>query len=360
MSENLPFPKLRESLRSGLPGILKHKNVVGIGIGYKVQGGKRVDTPCLVVSVTKKEPRHLLDELDIVPQMIGEAITDVIETGEIVAFGLNRQELLRPARPGMSIGHAGGGTGTLGAVVKRGEQRYILSNNHVLAVMNRAKKGDPILQPAPGDGGTAADQIGVLEEYIPLILTDMAASSEEAQAEPAGCGAMIASLLSGAKSINQVRTAMPVPLTTPANRVDAALALPGHGSMLDASIVDVGTPPKGVTKAELGMRIVKSGRTTGLTQGTILQVDATLNIKYGDKIAQFEDQIITSPFSDHGDSGSLVMDAERNAVGLLFSGSEHVSIISPIEAVLSALNVEMVLEGDAQIAREPDPPPELG
>lgn len=50
---------------------------------------------------------------------------------------------------------------------------------------------------------------------------------------------------------------------------------------------------------------------------------AAVNVTYGGgRTARFEDQIITGPMSEGGDSGSLLVDAdELKAVGLLFAGS---------------------------------------
>jgi hypothetical protein len=50
------------------------------------------------------------------------------------------------------------------------------------------------------------------------------------------------------------------------------------------------------------------------------------------------------PFSRGGDSGSLVVDGNHQAVGLLFSGNDiNVTYASPIDAVLHALRVELAL-----------------
>ena len=44
--------------------------------------------------------------------------------------------------------------------------------------------------------------------------------------------------------------------------------------------------------------------------------------------------------SEGGDSGSLIVDATENkAVGLLFAGSTLATIFTPIDLVLSALNI---------------------
>jgi hypothetical protein len=114
--------------------------------------------------------------------------------------------------------------------------------------------------------------------------------------------------------------------------------------MLNPAIVDVGGPPRGIIEPGLGMPVVKSGRTSGLTEGQVRQIDVTVNVRYGERQARYVNQIMVSPFSQPGDSGSLVLGYERRAVGLLFAGSEHVTVVSPIDLVLAALNVELVTE----------------
>ena len=63
-----------------------------------------------------------------------------------------RTAMMRPARPGVSIGHYKGGAGTFGAVVysTANNEPLILSNNHVLANSTmigdqKAKIGDSIV-----------------------------------------------------------------------------------------------------------------------------------------------------------------------------------------------------------------------
>jgi hypothetical protein len=83
------------------------------------------------------------------------------------------------------------------------------------------------------------------------------------------------------------------------------------------------------------MSVRKSGRTTGFSTGEIQVLDATVNVSYGTgRVAQFENQIVTDPISQGGDSGSLLVagDALR-AVGLLFAGSDQTTIHNPIQAV---------------------------
>jgi S1-C subfamily serine protease len=65
----------------------------------------------------------------------------------------------RPLVCGVSVGHRDITAGTLGCFVTIDAGAAILSNNHVLADENRAKIGDPIIQPAQYDDGGAPDDV---------------------------------------------------------------------------------------------------------------------------------------------------------------------------------------------------------
>ena len=147
--------------------IMGKENVVATGIGFKLAGDTMTNEISIIVSVVKKLPLAQLTEAALVPKSFDGMRTDVIETGLIVAQQDPKQKL-RPARPGCSIGHYQITAGTFGCLVKRGTQVYILSNNHVLANSNAAQLGDAIWQPGKYDGGASADQIGTLEQFIPI------------------------------------------------------------------------------------------------------------------------------------------------------------------------------------------------
>jgi hypothetical protein len=125
------------------------------------------------------------------------------------------------------------------------------------------------------------------------------------------------------------------------NLVDAALARPLNPGDVRNDILEIGTIT-GFRSAELGMAIRKSGRTTGLTTDTIQQVDVTANVSYGGtSVARFTDQLLAGPMSKGGDSGSAVVDAGTNLVGLLFAGSDTTTIINRIEHVFTGLQVHL-------------------
>src|SRR5260221_3052389 len=74
--------------------------------------------------------------------------TDVKEIGRIVpeVGSLMKQ---KPIESGFSVGHVKITAGTLGAIVKKGTKRYLLSNSHVLANSRKGKPGDKLVYPGP-------------------------------------------------------------------------------------------------------------------------------------------------------------------------------------------------------------------
>jgi len=66
--------------------LLKKANVVGVGIGYREQGGQMTDQVALTVMVKKKVPLSQLDAKDVIPPEIEGVMIDVKEVGEIRAL----------------------------------------------------------------------------------------------------------------------------------------------------------------------------------------------------------------------------------------------------------------------------------
>ena len=314
--------------------LFKKANVVATGVGYKVTGGKVTDEPCIVVSVAKKVPADQLAAADLVPKMLDEAKTDVVETGVIRALQA-RTDRWRPAPGGVSIGHINITAGTLGCLVKKNGQTFILSNNHVLANSNDGQVGDPILQPGPYDGGTfPQDHIANLSEFVPITFFELPSDCPMARG--------ITSVLNGlAKAVGSRTRLRAVSMQLEENLVDAAIARPLNDQDVTPEILEIGTI-NDVGTGELGMAIKKSGRTTGLNTGQILQVDVTVNVQYdAGRIAIFTDQLMAGAMSQGGDSGSAVLDGNNNLIGLLFAGSDTTTIINRIENVFSALGLSL-------------------
>jgi hypothetical protein len=281
--------------------IFNYENVMGVGAGFKTVKGKPTRDLGLVVFVEKKvkEEAGVLSKSGAVPPDIEGKKTDVVEVGRIEALPFKGR--YRPAFPGCSIGHYRITAGTFGCMVqdKRTHAFKILSNNHVLANVNAASIGDPILQPGRYDGGVyPRDMIARLEKFVPLVSSW--------------------------------------------NLVDAAVAKPINLRYVIASIARLGIPT-GVAQARLGWTVYKAGRTTQLTSGRVTATNASVKVGYGSGITLlFKNQIFTTAMSAGGDSGSLLVDPYRRAVGLLFAGSSKITVHNHITNVLMGLGVEMV------------------
>lgn len=319
--------------------IMSLHNVVGVGVGHKEVGGQSTGQPSVIVLVRRKLPSSELPSTQIVPRRLSRSHTDVVEVGNISLLG--RTQRMRPAQPGTSIGHFLVTAGTFGALVRdrRDGQPLILSNNHVLANLSngrdgRASPGDPVYQPGRYDGGTAQDVIAYLERFVPIYPASETPSCPVAQGVQRAANLALAKL-APAYRLELYRAA------NERNEVDAAVARPVSPDDVLGDILEVGSI-KGQARPIVGMAVKKSGRTTGLTQGKIRVVEASLRISIGDiGEAVFFGQAVTSPLAEPGDSGSLVLDEGNRAVGLLSAGSDQASIFAPIERVMSLLDVTL-------------------
>lgn len=324
--------------------LLKKRNVVGVGLGYKVSQGVNTGELGLIVSVTRKVTPSALSTGDLVPTALAGVKTDVVETGVLRAFpqstespeATSPRDRWRPVvPPGVSIGHYRVTAGTFGCLVQRGDEHFILSNNHVMANVNNCEEGDLILQPGAADGGVLEDQIATLADYVPI---DFGAAPSECPW--ADLLVQLLNLIAGAFGSSHMLQA--TKQTPGVNRVDAALARPLTTEGVSNEIIAIGAPT-GIGDVTLGTEVQKVGRTTGYTKGAITQLDATLRIDYGGQSALFSGQMVAGAMSQPGDSGSAVLDMEKRVVGLLFAGSEAITIINPIDEVLDALEVELAL-----------------
>ena len=228
-------------------------------------------------------------------------------------------------------------SGTLGALVEDGNgKQYLLSNNHVLAQSDHASVGDAIVQPGlidnsctPYGEGTGTLPVGALTDWLPL-------NSKQTNADAA-----IAEV--GSRAVDPTGSI----LELGARRSDGTLAPAPPGTSSSNG--------KGEA-AQLEARVAKSGRTTGLTCGAVSAVDVDVSVDYFRDCAEtrpyltktFTNQIGLSGdhFSDAGDSGALVVDADNaEPVGLYFAGGTDASGVSqgmanPASDVLGELSVQ--------------------
>jgi len=95
--------------------------------------------------------------------------------------------------------------------------------------------------------------------------------------------------------------------------------------------------------------VYKVGRTTGITEGRVgaTELDG-LVVGFDQGGVSFDGQIQikatgSKPFSQGGDSGSLIVDAQRRAVALLFAGNGVDSTFAnPIATVLDKLKIDLM------------------
>jgi hypothetical protein len=199
--------------------------------------------------------------------------------------------------------------------VTRNNQLFILSNNHVIALVNTSPLNAGIPQPGRLDGGVCSqDIIARLTQFVPI------------------------NFAAGAN-----------------NLVDAAIAQTSP-TLVDRRILRLGgvlqsiTP--GVVVPAFNMPVQKSGRTTQFRRGFIDLVNTTVDVSYAPLggvarfVQQFRVRGVGAIFSDRGDSGALVTTFPQNRpVGLLFAGNaaSNTTFCNPIGAVLAAFGVNIVL-----------------
>ncbi|HUW63539.1 MAG TPA: hypothetical protein VMW83_02400 [Spirochaetia bacterium] len=333
--------RLLELAQKSRHRLLGMANVAGVGVGYKQVGAQSTGEPAVIIFVEKKLPRRKIRPGQEVPFQMEGVNTDVIEIGKIKLLAGDRTTLSRPVRPGVSIGHYRVTAGTFGAVVKDRAtgKMLILSNNHILAngttgFDGRATKGDPIFQPGPYDGGGERDRIASLYRWVGVVrFEEEAMHCPVAQAAALGASALL-SVLRPDYRLKLFKA------FAAENLVDCAVALPDSPGLIDPAVVDIG-PVRGTGEVNLGDTVKKSGRTTGLTTGRVIAISASLKVTMeNDKEAWFGDQVVTDMKSGPGDSGSLVVNENHQAVGLLFAGSEQYSIFNRIQNIIDALEVD--------------------
>src|SRR5438876_5559368 len=192
-------------------------------------------------------------------------------------------------------------SGTLGSLVKDSSGvPYILSNNHVLADTDQATPGENISQPGLVDNNCQPATTVAHFTVAPHLGTN----------------------------------------------VDAAIAQLVTGTMdSGGSILDIGQPSTSTAAASVNQSVAKSGRTTGLTCGSVQSVSTSVKVQYQKGCNQglkftisYTNQVVvaSSTFSAAGDSGSLIVSkSAAHPTALLFAGSSTTTVGNPIGQVLS-------------------------
>lgn len=309
------------------PQLMEKAGVVGTGVGRNAAG-----VPVIRVYTVDESVAGLPRSAEGVG--VRSVVTGLITAQACQDTGDPTERCNRPVPIGVSVGHPQVTAGTIGARVSRNGNVYVLSNNHVIANSNNANVGDPTLQPGAFDGGSdPGDEIGTLAEWKTI-------------------------------NFNYTSCTSPFSPTNPAcNTIDAAIALSSTTNLGTATLA--GWTPSATTQADtVGLSVLKCGRTTGCTTGSIAEVNVVVDVCYASNrffctsAARFVDQFTVSPgtFSDGGDSGSLIVtnDSNKKPTGLLFAGSDTRTIANPIGYVLTHFGVSV---DSSSTSPEPDVTP---
>lgn len=301
------------------------ENIQAIGLGYPEDPaalGVEPGTLCLNIYVAEDASSEQVKAALVDVMGISAASSDDVPVNPIKSGIFEAQShafQMRPAPGGVSVGHYRITAGTIGCMARgrtapRNARALILSNNHVLADSNGGAYGDSIIQPGRHDGGVSTrDRIAILERYVPLLF--------------------------GAGNVNYVDAA--TGWAWP-DRVRRELVYLSGGQRLLFRINSQ------IANAYLNMVVGKSGRTTQLTTGRVVDVNWSGWVNYGGgRQAFFRDQIVirglSGNFSAGGDSGSSIWtwNAQRNPVGLLFAGGGGLTIANKMARVVNALDINL-------------------
>ena len=111
-------------------------------------------------------------------------------------------------------------------------------------------------------------------------------------------------------------------------------------------------PVKGVDEAMPGMEVVKSGRASGVTYGSVAGIKGTARMYYNGVYRLIRNVMTINPRQDlaqvntGGDSGSFWLEeGSMNVVGLHFAGSDRPErgLAINIQPILDALNVDIAV-----------------
>ncbi len=278
-------------------------NVHTVAVGFKTVNGYVLPIPAIVVFTTNKFPLSQLPFTQRIPTIIEGFPTDVVELPHFVPYQntseIANRERYRPVPGGAEIympnSPTTGGFCTLGMFVHSTRPQdnpddiYLLSNAHCFY-----RPDQVIFQP---ESQESSNRIA----YASRILNN--------------------------------------------SYVDAGIAqMLNDGDSEPYEIIGIGRPlsPYTLNLTNLEQVVVKSGRTTGVTYGRI----AYLHADADDKRDQIIIVDIDRAFSDHGDSGSIVLmesgSLRHRVVGLLWGGAEIYTILSPIQAVIEEMEISLI------------------
>jgi hypothetical protein len=342
--------EFQAALKHATDAFSKFDGVEGVGAGSKQTGGGFTETIAIVVYVREKKPEEAVPPAQRIPPTFEDYPTDVrvIRTARpqaCVENGTTAPQIqggIRIAPKANGGVHKGG---TLGCIVKRRqdagrENVFLLTNKHVLYAP-WAGDNDPVFHPFPPLGSNFVSP-GDSKTLGPVVPPSFIGDVNFTLPDPDHPG-----------QTHQV----PFFLDCAIARIDIDCKCCGSTCTQDkietaAKIVDLGIGDNSITDVRdaftdlsiLNQRVFKVGmltrKTAGFVRGVGASVDAPsdFNNPNSPKVSVhnlLEIQFDTgSPptqkncngrawFSEEGDSGSLIVDEQRRAIGLLTLGPLH-------------------------------------
>lgn len=328
-SKQPSMEQLKTFVRTQGADYLQDPNITSVGIGYKSKDGKPTRELSIQFTVDRKvapEALGLIDTTQIPESFVIDGIevpTDVLQRSYEPAFQVisqietnPRKVRIDPIVPGVSVGNFRRSAGTIGCIVygQHDGTPYVLSNWHVLHGPT-GSIGDDVVQPGfHDDNRVQRNRLGK------LVRSHLGAAG------------------------------------------DCAIATI-EDRTFRAEILELGVPVEEIGEAELDDKVIKSGRTTGVTHGIVTRVNVIVSIDYG---GNFDGQEIggfeIGPDENHppgdgeismpGDSGSVWLFKSANGrpsrvlAGLHFAGegsgnpNEHAVACYP-KSVFEKLQVSL-------------------
>jgi hypothetical protein len=365
--------------------LLVRKNVLGCSVGLKQVGGEYTNTHCIVVYVSPKED---VDKKDSIPDRLDGIQTDVQE--------------LKPHTKGLGI------TSIAPYSYRPAKEETCLEIQKIAAVnMKLLNKVDLAISAyiSLDELHAAAKQSGLFVRELENQLKQRPRFAAKAGASTGRYLEPIESIYPGAATF--MRTLIRIHrlhskgqrrifLYRIRNMLDHLHLLTQYKHLLPYDEVSGIGKIKGFTEPRLSMRVLKSGRTTGVTEGMVAGIDASLFVDYpigkalgrgspdfGEPIFSpspldggrfpsdirgflsgyvpirfpieekpnlcndfhpsyertlFIEQIVTTAKVLPGDSGAPLTTKDLKAIGMLFAGSANLSFYNTMKNVIKHFN----------------------
>ncbi|CAL1402398.1 unnamed protein product [Linum trigynum] len=297
---------------------------LGTAIGFRIQRGVLTDIPAILVFVARKVHRQWLSHVQCLPSALegpGGVWCDV-DVVEFSYFGAPaptpKEQLYTELVDGLRGGDPSIGSGsqvanqetygTLGAIVKSrtgNRQVGFLTNRHVAVDLDYPNQ--KMFHPLPPSLGPGV-YLGAVERATSFITDELWYG-----------------IFAGTNPETFVRAdGAFIPFAEDFNMNNVTTLVKDVGEIGDVHVIDLQSPISSL----IGRQVVKVGRSSGLTTGTIMAYALEYNDEKG--ICFFTDFLVVGeneqqPFDLEGDSGSLILltGEKPRPVGIIWGGTAN-------------------------------------